>query len=211
MGVHRTFSQTPNPEGCSTHRCWPWYAPSIKICRGLAIQLAALPGCRHIPLSRCTADPTPHARPIPRAPGACLVPNKSHQSGGTPPRSVSGPAQERLRLPSKNGHLGMFNHRYRAPWAETNTAVGVSPRISKIPVIERAGREATAQAERHTKEAFDVLNSPLAGPGGLNALPAGIAKALESTRGENSGWRPPPQPGLHSRTAPCQWGPSFEG
>ena len=39
----------------------------------------------HMPLSRCTADPTPHARPIPRAPGACLVPNKSHQSGGTPP------------------------------------------------------------------------------------------------------------------------------
>ena len=51
--------------------------------------------------------------------------------------------------------------------------------------------------------------SPLAGPGGLNALPAGIAKALESTRGENSGWRPPPQPGLHSGTAP--WGPSFGG
>ena len=85
VGVHRTFSQNPNPEGCSTHRCWPWYAPSIKICRGLAIQLEAFPGCRHIPLSRCTADPTPHARPIPRAPGACLVPNKSHQSGGTPP------------------------------------------------------------------------------------------------------------------------------
>ena len=85
VGVHRTFSQNPNPEACSTHRCWPWYAPSIKICRGLAIQLEAFPGCRHIPLSRCTADPTPHARPIPRAPGACLVPNKSHQSGGTPP------------------------------------------------------------------------------------------------------------------------------
>ena len=25
--------------GCSTHRCQLWYAPSIKICRGLTIQL----------------------------------------------------------------------------------------------------------------------------------------------------------------------------
>ena len=76
--------------------------------------------------------------------------------------------------------------------------------------IERAGRGANgASGATHNSELMPVLISTLAGPGGLNALPAGIAKALESARGENSGWRPPPQPGLHSGTAP--WGPSFWG
>ena len=54
-----------------------------------------------------------------------------------------------------------------------------------------------------------VLSSKLAGPGGLNALPAGIANALETARVENSGVATPTAARPAQRN--CALGPELGG
>ena len=77
-------------------------------------------------------------------------------------------------------------------------------------LIERAGRALGGASGAHTDtELICVLISMGAGLRRLYAAPASIPKTLETARLEASRWRPPPQPGLHSGTAP--WGPGFWG
>ena len=51
----------------------------------------------------------------------------------------------------------------------------------RLSLVLRAGGDGASGAHTNT-ELIRVLISTLAGPGGLNALPAGIAKALETAR-----------------------------
>ena len=79
----------------------------------------------------------------------------------------------------------------------------------KVPAIERAGGGSGASGAHTNTELIRVLIPMLGGPGGLSALPAGIAKALETAREENSGWRPPTAARPAQRN--CALGPGLLG